>query len=563
MNTEELNKVFDLCIVGSGPAGVILALEYRAQHPGATVVMVEYGLKNQGAKNNLDDTIEVLNPVNHHDPYECTNKGFGGSSATWGGRCVLYDPVDFIPRPVVGDGCTWSIELFHELQQYLPAAANYFECGGAVFETTALPKLASTRMAEGFQSGVVTDTKVERWSMPTRFGKRYANDIRNNPQYTLLEGYEAREFGPVDENGKIGFLTVREQGSGQKQNVRAKAFALAAGTQETTRILLRNKQVFSNLGFVPDALGKYYQSHLSGKIASVHFRGNPRKTDYGFLRDEDGSYLRRRFQFSDAFLVENNLLNTAIWLDNALYYDPKHKSGAMSFMYLAMLMPVISKKLAPPAIAYSITKGKVYKVHQHLWNILKQFPSSLVTPASIFYRRYCLKRKLPGIFLYNKKNTYALHFHSEQIPVAENRMELGSDGETLMIHYNLVEEDVQSVIRLHDVLDQWLQKTGVGELQYWFDKNDLPAAIKKMSKDGIHQSGTTRIADSPETGVVDQNLKVWGTDNLYVCSSSAFPTSGQANPTFMIGAFAVRLAKHLALQQTCEKLNLVRESLPQ
>jgi len=46
--------------------------------------------------------------------------------------------------------------------------------------------------------------------------------------------------------------------------------------------------------------------------------------------------------------------------------------------------------------------------------------------------------------------------------------------------------------------------------------------------------------------VLDSDLKVWGTENLYVCSSSAFPTSGQANPTFFLGAFAARLAQHLA-----------------
>ena len=38
--------------------------------------------------------------------------------------------------------------------------------------------------------------------------------------------------------------------------------------------------------------------------------------------------------------------------------------------------------------------------------------------------------------------------------------------------------------------------------------------------------GTTRIAAAAEDGVVDENLKVWGTPNLYVCSSSVFPTSG-------------------------------------
>lgn len=382
--------------------------------------------------------------------------------------------------------------------------------------------------------------------MPTRFGERYANEIAQQENITLIQGYEARDFAAPDQTGNVSSLLIRNVKDKKVYEIKAKAFVLAAGTQETTRILLRNTQLFNNLGAIPTALGKYYQGHISGKIASIQFTGNPSKTDFGFLRDSDGTYVRRRFQFSSKFLAEQNLLNTAIWLDNPLYFNPKHRSGAMSFMYLAMLMPILGKKLAPPAIAHSITKGKVTGVPQHILNIVRGLPNSLVTPASIFYKRYFLDRKLPGVFLFSPKNRYALHFHAEQIPDAANRMELGPDGESLVIHYELTENDIQSVIKLHSVLDTWLRDCGCGELVYWYTEDELPAAIRSMSRDGIHQSGTTRIADSPAKGVVDQDLKVWGTQNVFVCSSSTFPTSGQANPTFFLGAFAIRLADHLS-----------------
>jgi choline dehydrogenase-like flavoprotein len=150
------------------------------------------------------------------------------------------------------------------------------------------------------------------------------------------------------------------------------------------------------------------------------------------------------------------------------------------------------------------------------------------------------------VFLYSPLNVYALHFHAEQVPVPENRMELAQNGETLNIHYRYTDKDVDSIIRTHEVLDKWLRKCNCGELVYWFPKNEMPAAIHAMSIDGLHQVGTTRIAATAENGVVDENLKVWGTTNLHVCSSSVFPTSGQANPTFFLGMFAVRLAHHLS-----------------
>lgn len=541
---DVLNVVYEICVIGSGPAGIIFALEYTRLNPDHKVLLIEYGSNNATFENGLDDSIQIEHPEYHHDPYECTNKGLGGTSKTWGGRCVMWDAVDFIDRPILNGECTWNIDLFEEIKSYTSIAASYFECGKSIFNLHELNGLQKERIAENFQEGIVTDSALERWSMPTRFGQRYAKDIDNRLNITLLDGVEARDFSLPDEQGKVKFLSIREVSTKRNYQINANRFIIAAGGHESTRILLRNSQLFNNLPKVPAALGKYYQGHLSGKIASVRFNGNPNKTDYGFIMDDD-IYVRRRFQFSNDFLIQNNLLNGAIWLDNPLYHDPKHKSGVMSFMYLAMIMPFIGKKLAPPAIANTITKGGKYKVKKHIWNVISNIPGSLTKPAGIFYKRYLRKRKLPGVFLFNPENYYALHFHSEQTPDASNFMKLAADGETLEIHYAPKQADIDSIIKLHEVLDEWLRKCGCGELEFWYTRDKLAEAIRVMSKDGIHQSGTTRIADSPEKGVVDKELKLWGCENVYVCSSSVFPTSGQANSTFLLGAFAVRLAKHI------------------
>lgn len=529
----------NLCVIGAGPAGIILVLEYLKLNPTKKVVLVEYG--DGRIKNKLDDTIINKNEINHHEPYECTNKGLGGSSATWGGRCVMYDEVDFEDRPIIKGGCTWDKTLFEEVNSFLPETVPYFECGESRFSLNEIVQLRNKRIVEGFKEGDVTDSVVERWSMPTRFGDRYKKELDEIKNLTLLEGFEARTFEKNNVSNKIEKLKVRNISSNEEIIIESDSYVICAGTQESTRILLRNTTVFEK---TPTSLGRYYQGHLSGKIASVRFKGNPKLTDYGFLKEDD-IYIRRRFQFSKDFLVANNLLNTAIWLDNPLYYNPKHKSGAMSLMYLAMITPILGKKLAPPAIAHSVTKGMVYKVPSHIFNILKDFPKSIVEPLKIFYKRYLLKRKLPGIFLYSPDNVYALHFHAEQIPEFTSAMSLGEDGESLVIDYKILEEDIQSVIQLHEKLDDYLKNLGCGELEYWFNKEELVREIRLMSKDGIHQSGTTRIAKSRDQGVVDFNLKVFDTENLFVCSSSVFPTSGQANPTFYLGAFAVRLAQYL------------------
>jgi len=46
----------------------------------------------------------------------------------------------------------------------------------------------------------------------------------------------------------------------------------------------------------------------------------------------------------------------------------------------------------------------------------------------------------------------------------------------------------------------------------------------------------------PKQGVVDENCRVHGVSNLFIASSSVFPTGGYANPTLTIVALALWLA---------------------
>ncbi len=53
------------------------------------------------------------------------------------------------------------------------------------------------------------------------------------------------------------------------------------------------------------------------------------------------------------------------------------------------------------------------------------------------------------------------------------------------------------------------------------------------------------MARTPDGGVCDPNLKVFGLDNLYLVSNSVFPHMGANPPTLTIAALALRLAAHL------------------
>jgi len=48
------------------------------------------------------------------------------------------------------------------------------------------------------------------------------------------------------------------------------------------------------------------------------------------------------------------------------------------------------------------------------------------------------------------------------------------------------------------------------------------------------------MSSSPETGVVDANLKVFNTENLYVADGSTLPYTGHANTGLSIAAMAIK-----------------------
>lgn len=82
--------------------------------------------------------------------------------------------------------------------------------------------------------------------------------------------------------------------------------------------------------------------------------------------------------------------------------------------------------------------------------------------------------------------------------------------------------------------------------------NEIDVGVKTLEflpeadfKDIFHMMGGTAMATTPLSGVVDTDLRVFGTDNIYVAGASVFPSGGLANPTFTALALAHRLGLHL------------------
>jgi choline dehydrogenase-like flavoprotein len=184
----------------------------------------------------------------------------------------------------------------------------------------------------------------------------------------------------------------------------------------------------------------------------------------------------------------------------------------------------------------------------HLRNLVRDSGPTARFVVSFGARRFLTRRRVPGFFVYSPANAYPLQFHGEHLPHRESRVTLGTERDALGmprldIDIRYSDDDIDGVVRAHRHWDAHLRSNGCGRLEY--DDEDLAGAVRELIGGGFHQVGTTRMSADPADGVLDPQLAVHGFDDVHVVSSSAFVTSSQANSTFMVVVFALRLADHL------------------
>ncbi len=529
------DRIWDLCIVGTGPVGMALALEF--ERLGREVLVLESGGMETDSALADASRAEIVDPNRHAAMEISVCRALGGTSWTWGGRCVAYDDIDWMDREYV-PGIHWTM-LHDEIRPWYSRAAEYLLCGTGPF---VLP------FAKPLTAGLRLDG-LERWSRNTRVILEHRERLLASEKIKISLNSTVTGFGLSEDGGRVESLTVSTPEG--LRNVKARSAILAMGGVETTRLLLNAQQQYPHhFGGTDGPLGRYYMGHLSGKIANIIFGDPATIGDLDFKLGEDGAYYRRRLMLTVETQLEHRLLNTTFWPDNPPFYDPSHGSGVLSSVFLALAFPPTGRRLLSEAIRLAHTGPRPYKLAAHLKNAVLGAPRGARDIYGILYDRFFGKPRKPGFLVRNRGGQYALHYHSEQVPNPESRIQLSAEKDAFglaraRIDLRYTEQDFQSVIDSHRVLDEALRANKMGRLQYRYPAGELLERVNEHASDGLHQVGTTRMGTDPAESVVDANLKVHGLANLYVASSSVFPTTGQANSTLLAIAFGLRLAAYL------------------
>jgi choline dehydrogenase-like flavoprotein len=487
-NVDELNAAAlqaDVCIVGSGPAGAVLAKQLADR--GIDTLLIESGPPRGSAQHPARiKPLDVYQSAGEIDyPVAITRfRGAGGTSNLWSGNCPRFYPLDFEPNPYTPANAPWPIR-YEELEPYYTRAEGELRVGCG-----QQTRFAPARSAP-FPRAVATYTpNVQRLLRQSAHELACQLLPRSdwegkpvNTAVTHLPGFSTSPHGRLvcgatvtrilcEDDGRVSGLELRTADRAPR-TVEARAYVIACGGIESTRLLLlsRSARFPNGLGNHSDLVGRCFMEHPGVAAATGTVRG-----------------------------VWNPLSSPELVSCDQFLTEAKHLGFGGVRLGLRTDRPRLDFDSNRPL--------------QVVWD---------------------------GVRAMRELNI-ALKAEIEMEPCPENRIRLdgshsdgfGNPGTTLSMRFT--DNDRKTTRYCAELIQRVLTDVGAERI--------TEHTVRSYGW-GHHHMGTCRMGDDPGTSVVDRNLAVHGADNVYIAGSAPFVTSSISNPTLTIVALSLRLADHL------------------
>jgi choline dehydrogenase-like flavoprotein len=302
--------------------------------------------------------------------------------------------------------------------------------------------------------------------------------------------------------------------AGGTTTVTASRFVICGGAIESTRLLLETERRFDRSPLLGSAaLGRCLGDHLSAPIALPGPGERPRVAA-GFAPDF-ASRRMRSWSFVETALPEHSPECFAHWV-----IDDQAPAFALAREFLGALQAGRMPKLGAREIAASSLDLAGFG-----WSWLVRRRLRLSPRAAVH-----------------------LQLDMAQRPRLQNRIALGpgtdrSGRSPALITWSVDGEDIADfAASAARFLDKWGASPQLPGVKRLFGE---VSGAKPFS--AYHPVGTTPLGAAGENGaVLDQDLQVRGLENVYVASTSALPTAGDANPTFTLLCLTHALSQRLA-----------------
>jgi choline dehydrogenase-like flavoprotein len=515
----------DLCIIGAGAAGITLAQEFAGS--GVDICLLESGGLEFDRR--IQSLYEGANTgLRYFDLDVCQIRYFGGNTNAWGGWCRPLDPIDFSHRPWV-ENSGWPFPqaalrpYYRQAHALCEVRSDDYDPGRAVAEIDD-PR---ARLVPFDPEKI--ETSMYRFSAPTRFGETYRDVLRRAGNVRCFLNANVLQIKTTDNARAVTNLAVGCL-SGNRFDVRARFFVLAAGGIENSRLLLlSNEAVATGLGNQNDLLGRHFMEHPHTKRALIPARRPLPTALYGLAFRRHA--FSARLALPPALQEREGLLNYSGNIHPV--YIGHETDGWLAFRKLVLSLS--RSRRSDPYIRFPPYGRKGLSPRQ-VYDVIRQFDR--VTVAALL-QLFQPERFIAG---------YVLESKSEQAPNRASRIVLDHRRDAFGLNrarldWRMLPIDRHTVVRAEEIIEGELVHLGFGRLA------PLPApeieGWPANLEGGWHQIGTTRMHEDPKRGVVDANCRLHGTSNLFIAGSSVFPTAGAAPPTLTIVALALRLADHL------------------
>ncbi|NIB99430.1 GMC family oxidoreductase [Halobacterium sp. R2-5] len=517
----------DVCVVGAGPAGGLVADRLAAE--GYEVVVLEAGprFEDDEREQRMERSIRPAHGPNsvwemggERDAYASTGdrhyplnaarvKGVGGSTLHWQGMVMRLHEQDFRLESETGVGADWPIS-YDDLRPYYADAEQELGVAGASDNPFAPPREQPHPLpafppsySDSLFAAACEDVGVTTHSVPNARLSEARNDRSACVGYGTCQpvcpsgakydatvhvaraeerGARVIDRAPVqrlehDDAGERVTAAVYATPDGSEHRQEAREFVLAAGGIENPRLLLlsESEQYPDGLANSSGLVGRYFMDHL--------FAGAGGTLDEPTRQNHVGFNTTESHQFYDREDDERG----AIKLEFLNYAGPSPVEMALTGDDWG------------DAMLDRIRDG--YGTHVAVGALVEQRP--------------------------REENQIRLHpertdDHGNPVPDVVWSL----DGYTR-----------RAIERANEIQHEILNELGA-DVQWTVGPGATGPAF--------HHMGTTRMGDDPETSVVNPQLRTHDLANLTIPSSSVFPTGGAMNPTLTIAALALKAADHVA-----------------
>jgi choline dehydrogenase-like flavoprotein len=513
-NVDEAN--FEVCVIGAGAAGITLATSLAQR--GIRTLLLEAGGRRYNSRDQNLYAGEVGEELAYEGLYDGRFRLLGGSTTQWAGQILEIDDFVFEKRPwVPGSGWPFSKS---ELTPYYKRAAELEGLANAPKDAEEVWRLLDLQ-PPAFGPDLVS--AFSDFTLKTDFAAVHRDAIENNPNLTVYLHANACEF--INGSDDTTILGVRcKSFGGLETTFHARTFVLCVGGIEACRLLLQPRK---DGAVAPwnrrDMVGRHFQDHILCHVADV-VEPNPK---FQNIYLDFVSALGYRFQPKMKLPVETQRQLGTLDIGGFItYFTGGYDDMARAYQTVRWIRTRRYEKLKPARLVHLAAN-----IHKLLWH-------------KIPYSRSI--QSIGG----SGRRSLKLNVNCEQNPLSDGRISLSPMQDALgtfraKVDWRASEQELHSIRRYVEVVREAFERNDLGRIvpipSLYADDKEFASTFR----DSFHHIGGTRMATSEEFGVVDPDLRIFGTRNAYVCSTSVYPSAGFANPTHTLIALALRLADHL------------------